>query len=103
MQTQQKKMGVSLCPSRRIDDVEFADIVNSAKQTGVLKKIAFGQLEELRDGFEKALDQAENELVAQAIPEASLIASHIREEWKRKSRGFRGRRLSKIRKVRLDK
>lgn len=79
-----KEMGVSLCPSRRIDDVELADIVDSAKQAGIAKKLALGQLEGFRDEFEKALDQAENELVAQAFPEASLIASHIREEWKKK-------------------
>lgn len=79
-----KEMGVSLCPSRRIDDVGLADIVDSAKQAGVAKKLALGQLEGFRDEFEKALDQAESELVAQAFPEASLIANHIKEEWKKK-------------------
>lgn len=79
-----KEMGVSLCPSRRIDDVELTDIVNSAKQAGVAKKLALGQLEEFRDEFEKALNKAENELVAQAFPEASLVADHIREEWRKK-------------------
>lgn len=74
-----KEMGISLCESRRIDDVTIEDLGNVAHAVGVPDKIASREANELAQGFRTALQEAEKGIVAEGFPVVSEIASHIRE------------------------
>ena len=74
-------MGISLCASRKIDDVTLADILSSAKSIGIPEKIAKGELEELLDTFLGALNVAENTIASQGFNEVSALAEHIESDF----------------------
>ena len=76
-----REMGVSLCASRKIDDVTLTDILSSAKSIGIPEKIAKGELEELLDTFLSALNVAENDIASQGFNEVSALAKHIESDF----------------------
>jgi serine/threonine-protein kinase HipA len=73
-------MGVSLCESRRIDDVTATDIRNAAKQAGLPEMFGWQQYVQLCGIFPDALSTAKDELVQQGYPEASEIAEFIAKD-----------------------
>lgn len=75
-----REMGVSLCESRRIDDVTASDVGELAKAIGVPRKIASMEAAELQAGFSAALDSAECAIADEGFPIVCDIASHIRGE-----------------------
>ena len=77
-------MGVSLCASRRIDDVAFEDILTSAKRAGVPGKLAKSELEELGDSFVDAVRQAERDIIERGFEATSDIADHIVHDFERR-------------------
>ena len=79
-----REMGVSLCASRKIDDVTLSDVLDAAKTMGMPEKIARGELDELGRSFTKVLRQAEQELVEEGFTEASRFAAHIEQDFKRR-------------------
>ncbi|MDR0459776.1 MAG: HipA domain-containing protein [Coriobacteriales bacterium] len=74
-----QEMGVSLCPSRRIDDVSTSDILVSAERLGLGERFAWQQYQQLCESFLPALLRAEQELVEQGYEMASSIADFIRK------------------------
>lgn len=64
-----REMGISLCPSRKIDDVTPRDIDESAKQAGVSKKIAWTLFDDLTDSLEEVWDSALSEVIDQCSSE----------------------------------
>jgi serine/threonine-protein kinase HipA len=75
-----REMGVSLCESRRIDDVTATDIRNAAKQAGLPEMFGWQQYVQLCGIFPDALSTAKDELVQQGYPEASKIAEFIAKD-----------------------
>ena len=76
------EMGVSLCPSRRIDEVGLGDIVETARGMGVGKKAALAEYGDLCHDFEDALRRAEAQLVGKGFDRASEIADFISHSFK---------------------
>ena len=72
-----REMGVSLCPSRKVDDVTLPDILASAKSMGVPEKIAKGELEELLDTFLNAVEVAKDSIASRGFNDVSVFAKHI--------------------------
>ena len=72
-----REMGVSLCASRRIDDVVLEDILAVAKRAGVPEKLAKSELEELGDSFIDAVRLAERDILEQGFDAVTDIAEHI--------------------------
>lgn len=81
------EMGISLSPSRRIDEVAEADIGNAAKAAGISQKMGRGFYKELLNEITPALDKAER-VVGKAgfSAEAHVVAEHIRHELPQKVR-----------------
>jgi len=73
-------MGVSLCPSRRIDEVTASSIISLASSIGISEKLAWAQYSDLRADFLQALFAAEQELTSQGFSDASIIADFIAED-----------------------
>lgn len=73
-----REMGVSLCPSRRIDDVTLDDLLKSAGEAGVPKDVALGEIRGLGEKFLPALRSSCEELLADGFDAARMIAEHIR-------------------------
>lgn len=67
-----REMGISLCPSRRIDDVTAEDIKRAAKAAGIPEKIGWGMYEDLRDGFIEALSTAAQQLTGECCGKEEL-------------------------------
>lgn len=74
-----KEMGVSLCPSRRVDEVTASDLETLAKTVGIPSAIALAEADELREHFLDALQATEERIAAEGFPAVNNIASHIRE------------------------
>jgi serine/threonine-protein kinase HipA len=72
-----REMGVSLCESRRIDDVKKADIVRAARAIGISEDLGWSQYLELSAQLPGAIKRAENDLVTQGFAVASHIADFI--------------------------
>lgn len=79
-----REMGVSLCESRRVDDVTPSDLESLAKTVGLPHKLASSEAAELKDRFPSALDSAERKIADEGFPIVHDIASHIRSESKPK-------------------
>ena len=60
-----REMGISLCPSRKIDDITTRDIECSAKQAGIPSKLAWGLFDDLVDSFKGEWNSALNDLAEQ--------------------------------------
>lgn len=75
-----REMGVSLCPSRRIDDVIAADIRQAAKEIGIAEKLGWQQYQSLCAEFEAALPVAEQEIAEQGFPQVHEIARFIEQD-----------------------
>ena len=74
-----KEMGVSLCPSRRVDEVTVSDLEELAKTVGIPNMIALAEAAELKERFLGALQAAEERIAAEGFPIVNDIASHIKE------------------------
>lgn len=72
-------MGVSLCPSRRVDEVTASDLEALAKAVGLPNAIALAEAGELKERFPDALQATKERLAAEGFPVVNSIASHIRE------------------------
>lgn len=75
-----REMGVSLCESRRLDEVTASDIRTAARRTGISEAMGWEQFERLREEFPLALVKAEQDLADQGFPEVSPVAEFIRED-----------------------
>ena len=75
-----REMGVSLCASRRIDDVTRADIVSAGRALGLGAEAAWNQYADLRAEFFAAIDYAEEMVVAQGFDSAHEVARFIRDD-----------------------
>ncbi|MDR2721663.1 MAG: HipA domain-containing protein, partial [Coriobacteriaceae bacterium] len=60
-----REMGVSLCASRRIDDIRTKDILSSAQNMGIAEKLARERFATLRERFSSALEKGCQELLEQ--------------------------------------
>lgn len=60
-----REMGISLCASRKIDDVTMEDIKDSAQQAGIPFRIARSLFDELVETIKEASNTALEELLAQ--------------------------------------
>lgn len=68
-----REMGVALCASGRIDDVDAEDIAEAAASIGVPSRLCRSFCDELRDGFAGALDRALESLAAASQGEARIV------------------------------
>ena len=75
-------MGVSLCPSRRIDDVSLESIIDTAKRMGVGKQFALNEYRDLCLNFERALRESEAEIAGLGFDAVSPIADFISTSFK---------------------
>lgn len=71
------EMGVSLCPSRILEDVSEEFIVEYAGTIGISKEMALEQLEDLVNVFPIALERACTELVSEGFTKAKEVACFI--------------------------
>lgn len=71
------EMGVSLCSSRRIVDVQLEDIVSTSRSMGIGRKMALEEYDELREGFETALRVAATEITEAGFPQVEPIADFM--------------------------
>ena len=85
-----REMGVSLCPSRRIDKVTADDLEACAKVVGVPMKLACGLRAELADGILAALEKAERDIVEQGFPQVAEVANHIEADVRKRLSLLRG-------------
>lgn len=76
------EMGVSLCPSRRIDDVSLESIIDTAKRMGVGKQFALNEYRDLCLNFERALRESEAEIAGLGFDAVSPIADFISTSFK---------------------
>lgn len=72
-----REMGISLCQSRKIDDVTIGDILASAKVAGLPPKMAASEFEQMEELFPKALRAAEAEIAEKGFSEVSKLADYI--------------------------
>lgn len=75
-----REMGVSLCPSRRIDDVTAEDIRRAAKEIGIAEKLGWQQYVSLCEEFEAALPIAEQEIAAKGFANVHEIAHFVEHD-----------------------
>ena len=75
-----REMGISLCESRRIDDVTAKDIRSAAMSAGVSGALGWEHYLSLRDEFRAALPQAEQEIAERGFPEVHELAAFIRKD-----------------------
>ena len=75
-----REMGVSLCPSRRTDDVTAEDIRQAAKEIGIAEKLGWQQYRSLCAELETALSVAEQEIAEQGFPEVHKIAQFVKQD-----------------------
>lgn len=69
-----REMGVSLCRSRRIDDVTLADIGRDAEVLGIPKAMGMSFFEEIRGNFKEALGNACDSLTKEYAGDPSIVA-----------------------------
>ena len=75
------EMGVSLCSSRRIDDVCADDIDRTLQSLRLQEKFGWRLYREIWECFPGALDRAEEMLISNGYKLASRIAEHIRSSF----------------------
>ena len=85
-----REMGVSLCPSRRIDDVTGADIRAAGRTIGVSEKTAWAHWAELCSDFPDALSAAEGSIAEQGFDKVHEVAELIRTDAERRARHIEG-------------
>lgn len=73
----EREMGVSLCESRKIDDVTRSELLSAAKELGVQPDIARNLLDELKDKIVPALSQAEKDLEYFNLPQIERVCAEI--------------------------
>jgi len=83
-----REMGVSLCQSRRIDDVTKNDILVAAKKVGISERLGKVICAELAERFPSALRKAENEIAQQGIEQVSEVADLIADAAKIRMQAF---------------
>jgi serine/threonine-protein kinase HipA len=72
-----REMGISLCASRRIDDVTADDIRRSSQDAGIPAEIGWKYYLDLCKRFPDVVDVVKDELVEQGFTEALEIAKFI--------------------------
>lgn len=82
-----REMGVSLCRSRKIDDVRRGDLVELAKQLRAPRHFLDSELEEIDDKLLVVLESCVAELVGAGFSQAEQIGERIAE-------GYRMRRAA---------
>lgn len=75
-----REMGVSLCASRRIDEVAPEDIARTSQAIGVPRKLGIDLYRELYATFPKALDSAANRLAHAGFEHVEHLIEHIKGE-----------------------
>ena len=75
-----REMGVSLCESRKIDDVSTADLLAAAHELGLAEQIARGSLDELKSEILPALEQAEKDLEPLGLPQVEQVYAKVRKD-----------------------
>lgn len=83
------EMGVSLSPSRRIDQVTSTDIDRAISEAGVPLTMGRNLYREVWEDFLPGLERAEMALIDLGYPESRLIAEHIRQKFQTKIRPFK--------------
>ncbi len=81
-----REMGVSLCPSRRIDDIAGADIRAAGRTIGVSEKAAWAHWAELCSDFPNALSAVEGSIAEQGFDKVHEVAEFIRTDAERRVR-----------------
>ena len=71
------EMGISLCPSRKIDDVSASDLANAALICGIPQKMAECELSNLAKSFIPALRKARTIIENQGFGDVTAVAEHI--------------------------
>lgn len=72
-----REMGISLCESRRIDDVTARDIRSAARSAGISEALGWEHYLSLREEFRAALPQAEQEIAERGFPEVHEVAAFV--------------------------
>lgn len=76
-----REMGVSLCASRKIDDVRSEDFLSAAKCAGVPARLVQGVVEEILGSFPKALQEAAETLREEGFPEVDQVATFVEKDF----------------------
>lgn len=82
------EMGISLCKSRRIDEVTAEDIKTSASSIGIPERLARDTYRNLHESFLPTLENAETAVLDLGYPQAKLVTDHIRKEFELKVKPF---------------
>lgn len=79
-----REMGISLCPSRKIDDVTKEDILSSAETIGLPPRMAASEFDQMEDLFPKALRAAEAEIAGQGFTDVTRMADYIEGDFRKR-------------------
>lgn len=75
-----REMGVSLAPSRRVDDVREKDLSRAARDAGVPERFGVQLYREVCEELPAALDEAERVVAEMGFETVREVAAHVRGE-----------------------
>lgn len=81
-----REMGVSLAPSRRVDDVREKDLSRAARDAGVPERLGVQLYREVCEELPAALDEAERVVAEMGFETVREVAAHVRGELADKTR-----------------